>query len=334
MMPALRSVISHALLACAFLGCVTLYAETTALDLSKLPLPPGTKKVYADANQAIHSTKIAQAETTEACKKLLLEQGWEPYGVADITRYYKRGTTRLLVTVQSSPAQGGSTMITYMGETMSADLPLPPDAEEVQYRDKQLGFLAALKPEEVADFYRKALAPGGWSTNMEKPVENDFKHVIIFRSDKKEMIRIEMTPTEGKVRSAVLYSTAAEVALEEQKAEKQKAALMGILAKKASTPTPKVSLTLPASTSSKALTKQGLRLNLPASEAKAAVEAMRKELLAAGWKESSASLQAPGGIVSLTQEDRSLNITYLDPGFMAAEISVTPVGVEIELAGK
>jgi hypothetical protein len=133
---------------------------------------------------------------------------------------------------------------------MSADLPLPPNTEEVQYDDssKRLGFLAALTPEGVADFYRKALASSGWSTNMEKPVKSDFVYVIIFRSPKDEMIRIEMVPTNEKLRTTVTYSTAEEVAAEKQRAAVGVASLREKLAKEAAAPKPTVTLKLPAGT--------------------------------------------------------------------------------------
>jgi hypothetical protein len=62
------------------------------------------------------------------------------------------------------------------------------------------------------------------------------------------------------------------------------------------------------------------------------VEALRKDLLATGWKETASNLEPAGGTVNLTQGDRALTITYLDPGFMPAEITVNPSGVEIQLA--
>lgn len=330
----MKSRILLPLLAVALTGYSPLCAEPAALDLTKLPLPPGTKKVYVDSLTAIHATDAPVAATAEACEKLLLDQGWQSYGSAGDTRYYKRGTTRLLVTVQSEGAPGKRTMISFASENMAADLPAPPEVQELQFAGKQLGFLTGMTPMEVADFYRKALAPLGWSTKMAKPEKTDFKDVIIFRSPEKGMIQIEMTPTEGKVRAALIYSTAEEVAAEERRVAAGMAKLREKLAKDAAAPKAKAVLSLPADTGGKALTKDNLKFNVPAGKAKAAVESLRKQLIGAGWKEQSANLDAVAGNVILTQPDRSLNIIYMDPGFMPAEVTVTPAGVEIELAGK
>lgn len=336
MIPAIRFAIALPLLAITLLGTAPLRAETAAFDLTKVPLPPGAKRIHADVYSAIYAMDSPADKTTETCAKLLLTQGWEPYGFAGLTRYYKRDGVRLLATIQPEAGRTDRTMITFSSETMSADIPLPPDSEEVQYNNtaKRLGFLSALTPEGVAEFYRKALAPAGWFTRMEKPDKTDFTYAIIFRSPKEEMMQIEMVPTSGKLRATATYQTAEEVAAEKQRVATGMAALKEKLAREAVAPKPKVTLTLPSGTLSKALTKQSLKLNLPAGKAKPAVESLRKELLAAGWKESNATLDPVGGTVQLSRESHTLTIVYLDPGFMPAEITVTPLGLEIELAGR
>lgn len=323
-------------LATALFTAELVHAEAAGIDLSKIPVPPGAKRIHADAHSAIYSMDKPAEATTDACVKLLLGQGWEPYGSAGNTRYYKRGTTRLLATIQLEGGKTDRSMITYSTEAMSADIPLLPGAEEVQYTDssKRLGFFSALTPEGVVEYYRKALSPSGWFTKMEKPEKSDFRYEFIFRSPKDEMILIEMTPTEGKLRTTVTYSTAEEVAAEKQRVAAGMAALKEKLAKEASAPKPKVKISLPAGTTSNALTKQDLKLNLPAGKAKSAVESLRKELLASGWKETNATLDAAAGAVNLSRENFTLAITYMDPGFMPAEVTVMPVGIEIELAGK
>lgn len=333
MIAALRSAVSLPLLASMLLGSVPMRAENSGLDLTKIPVPPGARRIHADAYSAIYSIDAPADSMREASAKLLAAQGWEPYGSAGLTRYYKRGTTRLLTTIQPEAGKPDRTMITFSGEAMSADIPLPPGTEEVQYTDsaKRLGFLTALSPEGVTEFYRKALAPTGWFTKMPKPEKTDFQYEFIFRSPADEMILINMTPTSGKLRTMVTYSTAEEVAAEKQRVATGMAALKDKLAREASAPKPKVTISLPTGTQSKALTKQDLKLNLPAGKAKSAVESLRDELLASGWKETNASLDPAGGTVNLSRESHSLTILYMDPGFMPAEITVTPLGVEIDL---
>ena len=141
-----------------------------------------------------------------------------------------------------------------------------------------------------------------------------------------------MTPTSGKLRTMVTYNTAGEVAAERQRVAKGMAAFKEKLAKEASAPKPTVAIALPPSTISKALTSKNLKMNLPANSAKAAVQSLLKDLLAAGWKEATASLESIGGTAQLTLENRTLTIVYIDPGFMPAEVTITPGDVEIKLA--
>ncbi len=335
MIPALRPATVPLLLALAILGAVPWCVGATSLDLAKLPLPRGAKPVSVTEFSAIYAVNAPAEATTQDCEKLLFAQGWEPYGSAGLTRYYKRGTTRLLATVKPEVGRTDRTMITYMAETMAADLPLPPDTEEVQYNDasKRLGFFSNLPPDAVADFYRQALAPAGWSTTMKKPGKSDFKDVIIFRNPENAKVEIEMTAGSGRTYTTVTYSTAEEVAAEKRRVAALLSAHQDKLAKEAAEGAPKVTLPLPAGTISKALTKQNLRLNLPAGQAKAAVETLRQGLLAAGWKEEAGSLEAAAGTLSLRRESHTLNILYMDPGFMPADVTITPVGVEIELTG-
>ncbi len=331
--PRLRNIILN-VLALTVLGLFPSQGFAAGLDFSTLPLPAGTKKVFLDANTAIYSIGTPPGATAEACEKLLLNQGWVPYGFSGDTRYYKRGNTRLLANVQAAFGKDKGSMISFTSEPLSADIPLPPGTEDVQYNNsaKRLGFLTTLAPEGVADFYRKALAPAGWSTTMETPDKSDFIHVFILRSPKDEMIRIEMTPTSGKLRTVATYQTAEEVATERQRVATGMASLREKLANEASAPKPAVTLTLPPDTISKALTTKELKMNLPANKAKATVQSLCKNLVASGWKELPASLETVGGSVQLTQENRTLHIVYIDPGFMPAEVTVTPVGVEIKIA--
>jgi len=217
---------------------------------------------------------------------------------------------------------------------MSADLPLPPGAEEVQYADssKRLGFLTSLAPEGLADFYRQALAPAGWTTTMAKPVKSELDHVIIFRSPEKGKIEVQMRPMEQKLLASVIYSTAAEVEAEEKRAAAQGAAIKEKLAKEAAAPKPKVAIPLPADVVSKALVKNVLKFNVAAGKGKATVESIRKHLTGSGWKEESATLDAAAGLVSFSRDGQTLSIDYMDPGFMPGEVGVKASGVEIEIA--
>jgi hypothetical protein len=74
-------------------------------------------------------------ETAEACRKLLLAQGWQPYGKAGDTLFFKQNALRLTVTVTAAPALGGKTSVSFSAEQLSADLPAPSDTVQLQYTD-------------------------------------------------------------------------------------------------------------------------------------------------------------------------------------------------------
>src|SRR5213594_1962279 len=48
----------------------------------KLPVPPNAKPVYVGDSTAMYATDAAVAATADACRNLLVAQGWMPYGSA------------------------------------------------------------------------------------------------------------------------------------------------------------------------------------------------------------------------------------------------------------
>jgi len=135
----------------------------------KLPVPPNVKPVYVGDSTAMYVTDAAVAETKDACRKLLLADGWVPYGGAGDSSYYKQNAMRVEATVSSAPAQGGKTMISYLGFLMSADLPAPSDAEELRYTEqtRELSFETTEDQKAIVDFYKKALAQAKWEPTMD-----------------------------------------------------------------------------------------------------------------------------------------------------------------------
>src|SRR5204862_4964768 len=98
------------------------------VDLTKMKLPAGTTKVYAGPLTSMYVTGASVADTAAECRKLVLAEGWEPYGSAGDINYYKRNGIRLQLGVVSAPAQGGKTMITFLREQISSDIPASPNA--------------------------------------------------------------------------------------------------------------------------------------------------------------------------------------------------------------
>jgi hypothetical protein len=181
----------------------------------KLPLPPKVKPVYVGDASAMYVTDAAVAATADACRKLLVADGWVPYGSAGDTSYYKQNAIRIEATVSSAPAQGGKTMISYSSELMSADLPASPDAADLRYSEqtRELTFETTSDQNAVVDFYKKTLAKTGWQPTLEHTVTIDDKEEMIFRNPAKDMLTLAMPSARGGQQSvSIQHQSAAEIA--------------------------------------------------------------------------------------------------------------------------
>ena len=102
----------------------------------KLPVPPNAKPVYVGDSTAMYETAAAVAATADACRNLFVAQGWVPYGDAGDSAVFKQNANLATATVSSAPAQGGKTMIQYSNQLISADIPAPPNVEDLRYVDE------------------------------------------------------------------------------------------------------------------------------------------------------------------------------------------------------
>ncbi len=196
------------------------------VNLDALPRPPGTKPVYVGDLSAMYVTDGPVAETSTTLRKLLLERGWKPYGSAADTSWFKQNAVRLGATVSSAPAQGGKTMISFSSELMSADLPAPPDANDLRYADstKELTFDSAADKKEIVAFYRNELASSHWEPTLEKLVDIDERPTMIFRNPGKDMLTLSFsTEREGRTPVSLQFQTAAEIAELERRLNEQAA---------------------------------------------------------------------------------------------------------------
>ena len=73
------------------------------------------------------------------CRNLFVGQGWVPYGKAGDTDFFKQNAILVTATVSSAPAQGGKTMIQYSNQLISADIPAPPNVDDLRYVDEPPG---------------------------------------------------------------------------------------------------------------------------------------------------------------------------------------------------
>jgi hypothetical protein len=313
----------------------------------KLPVPPNAKPVYVGDATAMYVTEAAVAATADACRNLFVAQGWVPYGDAGDSAIFKQNANLATVTVSSAPAQGGKTMIQYSNQLISADIPAPPNVEDLRYVDEppELTFATA-NQDAIVDFYRKTLATAGWKSTMDHTVDVDEKPTMIFRNPAKDMLTLAASGVlRGKLLFSVRFQSAAEIAERDRKikeaAPKLRAAAEAKAAKEAKeaaelaerNKVPKVAVTLPADAKDVKQTKDSIKFTVGKGKAKAAVESFRTQFRDAGWKEDVASMAAMAGTLSFSKEGgqrQSLTITYSDTGFMPTEVSLSAMRAELE----
>src|SRR5213083_631129 len=311
----------------------------------KLPVPANAKPVYVGDSTAMYETTAAIAATADAIRNLFVAQGWVPYGDAGDTAIFKQNANLATVTVSSAPAQGGKTMIQYSNQLISADIPAPPNVEELRYVDEppELTFATA-NQDVIVDFYRKTLATAGWKSTMDHMVDVDEKPTMIFRNPGKDMLTLAATGVlSGMLLFSVRFQSAAEIAERDRKrkeaAPKLRAAAEAKAAKEAKeaaelaekNKVPKVAVTLPADAKDVKQTNDSIKFTVGKGKAKAAVESFRTQFREAGWKEDVASMAAMAGTLLFSKEDgQSVTITYTDTGIMPSEISLSAMRAELE----
>lgn len=310
----------------------------------QLPVPPGTKPVYVGDSTAMYSTDTAVPATAEACRNLFLAQGWVPYGdTGGDTAVFKKNAILVTATVSSAPAQGGKTMIQYSTQLISADIPAPPNVEDLRYVDEppELTFATA-NQDAIVDFYQKTLATAGWKPTLDHMVAVDEKPTMIFRNPAKDMLTLAAPGAlRGKLLFSVCFQSAAEIAERDRRikeeAPKLRAAAEAKAAKEAAelaerNKVPKVAVVLPSDAKDVKQTKDQIKFSVGKGKAKGAVESFRTQFREAGWKENFASMAAMAGTLQFSKEDQSVTITYSDTntGFLPTEVTLSAMRAELE----
>lgn len=297
--------------------------------LEKLPVPPGVKPFYPQAYRAAYTIETKPAETLDACRKLLLAAGWEPYGKAgEEMRYFKRNAIKLQLSVSTPPGAEGKTLIQYSSELLQVDLPAPPNTEDPRYTDSQktLRFDSPQdQTEAILAFYQERLPKMGWKATTEKPVTDDRtkEQFVVYRNAQKELLWLDLTQFTSIVRVKLRHQTAAEVA-EEERLFKEKAELeKQKLAKR----NMKVKVAVPLPANAENIDKQQENLfefTLATGSGPAALGQLRKHFLQEGWKEEEGTeLEKNTGNLVLKKEEARLRFSYFDTGIADAEIRVS-----------
>jgi hypothetical protein len=313
----------------------------------KLPVPANAKAVYVGDPTAMYTVDTTIPATADAVRSAFVAQGWVPYGNAPDTVIFKKNAILATAYISSAGAQGGKTSIQYSNQLISSDIPAPPDVEDLRYVDEppELTFATANK-DAVVEFYQKALSAAGWKSTMDKLVDVEGGPTMIFRNPAKEMITLSMPYVDGdKLDVSVRYQSAAEIAERDRRmkemAPKLRAAAEAKAAQEAKeaaelaekNKVPKVAVALPADAKDVKQTNDSIKFTLGKGKAKAAIESLRAQFRAAGWKEDHASMEKMAGTLLFSKEGGgSVNVTYSDTGFMPTEVSVSAFRAELETA--
>jgi len=301
------------------------------IEPKAMPVPAEAKPLYAGPVSSMFVAEKPVAETAAECRKKLVALGWQPYGTAGDTQFFKQNAVRLGVTVSSAPAQGNKTVIDYQSELMSADLPAPADTVRTQYADttKEVSFDTKSDANSVLGFYRDVLGKAGFKPTTENLIKDRRTESIYFLNPRKDLVALKMYPVDGILRVSLRHQTTEEVAEMMRIAREEE--------EKKNKPTPAaakpvVAIAIPAGAKDVKVTASDIKFKLGPGKAKEAVRGMLDTLKKAGWKAEVASVEALAGAASLRKGTGDLTFTYVDTGLEDAEVSISGIGVVLERA--
>ena len=170
------------------------------LDARTLPQPAAATVLYEAPVSIAYVTRAPVASVAKQVEEALVAAGWKPYGSAGDSRYYKQNAIRLLATTSTAPAQGGKTVVSYQTELLSADLPAPADAKQLQYSEPPTQLSVDFPGDLTASdkWYREHLGKLGWKPTTEQPVKDDFTYFVIYRNEAGEMLEITFRKIEAE----------------------------------------------------------------------------------------------------------------------------------------
>ncbi len=184
----------------------------------KQPVAADAKPEYVGPYTASYVTTAKIAEMAEACRKLLVEKGWQPYGVTSHedkvssmnSQKFKRNAILLNVTVSTHENRPGQTMIQYSTAVASADLPAPAtaDATTLRYDDANasLHFDTTDRVDDVGAFYRETLGKQNWKPTTDPKGLKEMS--MVFRNPAKEMIMLDVKALKDVTRVNLRYFSA------------------------------------------------------------------------------------------------------------------------------
>jgi hypothetical protein len=341
--------------------------------LTTLPVVKGAKSLFVSEATAMYVCDPAPADTAKATRALLIDAGWEPYGSLDnppdsVMMTFKRNAVQIQANIGVAPGQGGKTSVMYSALLLSADIPAPATAQELQFVDSQktLRFTSMDGFGEVASYYQRELGKRGWKSTTEEFVAGTdrFKRpigMLTFRNSAKDLISLDLESRNERTLAVVKHLTADELAAAAERAKEaerkqlaEKAAgspkklmpeaegpdidsLIGDAIKR-TTPAgkaEKVAIPTPAKAKKVDQTSDNvLQIKLAAGTGKAGAEFIRNQLVEAGWKlGDDAKFDKTSGNFSFSKGTQRVTLTFVDTGFTDVTMMVIGIGTKIEPAG-
>ena len=305
------------------------------VDLEKLPVPAGLTPSFSFPIQLSYTTEADTAATAQECRQLLLAQGWTPYGSAGDTVYFKQNAVQLSARVSAHEAQPGKTFINYSTELLSADIPVPADADKPEYIDGMKTLSFGYSPEklhEVVTFYDKELASGGFKSTGEA-VGVDNVTTLVFLNQANEAITLEMTIWD-EARIKVSHRTAAQIA----EIGRQHVDETAPPEEDPGMPSEMPALAVPVPSNAQE-TPQGdeesLGMTVASGTGQAIFEAYRKHFKSIGWKEEDAEIEAAFGNLHFSKDDSEVVLSFVDAGLSDdLNIMIMGMGISLEVAAE
>ncbi len=183
------------------------------VDFKQLPLPGELVSQYQSPVMSMLGSPWPVDETTEKISQALIGAGWKPYGSPVGSRQFKQNGVRLNVSIMAAPAQDNRTVVQVSSEQMSADVPALDGAENIQYSDstRSVSFDHSASLSEVFASIRALLESRGWTATTEAPIKISFRDHLIFRNSNQDMMEVMCNEVDGKTRTRMDFSTAADV---------------------------------------------------------------------------------------------------------------------------
>jgi hypothetical protein len=254
-------------------------------------------------------------------------------------QFFKQNAVRLSARSTEAPAQGNKTMIQLSSELMSADLPAPAETISTSYSDatKALAIDVDMTPEQLLTFYKDALGKAGWKPTTEKPINIDFRDMLIFNNKAKDIMTLKMHTIDGKLRANLEHQTAAEfeearrlAEIADIKFKADTARYNKRAAEEAARNRVIASVELPKAAKDVKRAKDEVTFTLAAGTARDAATLLRNDLRNQGWKTDSTTLKALGGTIILQRAAATVTIVYVDTGLTPAEFTLSAIDADLD----